>query len=169
MDFDSDTGTDGGRSKPKRKKLPHTEEAGALCNELVEELRDKHGSTYSMVQYRLWAEMIIAKTRDSTDQVPSAPMFGGKCPRGRSEYSGELSHALAEMAQSICNALSPKTPIRSPANAYPSPTKIVELRSKYMQQLTDLVTLREIGALSEEEHEEQQSVVVSSMRKLNTV
>ena len=102
LDFDSDTGTDGGRSKPKRKKLSHTE-AEARCNELVEELRDKHGSTYCMVQYRLWAEMIIAKTHGSTDQVPSAPMFGGKRPRGRSEYSGELSHALAEMAQSICN------------------------------------------------------------------
>jgi len=112
--------------------------------------------------------MIIAKTHDSTDHVPSAPMFGGKRPQGRSEYSGELNHALAEMAQSICNALSPKTPIRSPANAYPSPTKIVELRSKYMQQLTDLVKLREMGALSEEEYEEQRSVV-SSMRKLNTV
>lgn len=166
-DIDSDTGTDGGRSKPKCKKLSRMEEVETRRNELVEELHDKHGSTYSMVQYRLWAEMIIAKTHDSTDQVPSAPMFGGKRPRGRSESSGELTHALAEMAQSICNALSPKTPIRSPANAYPSPTKIVELRSKYMQQLSDLVKLREIGALSEEEYEEQRSVVVSSMRKLN--
>jgi len=36
LDFDSDTGTDGGKSKPKRKKLSHTEETEARHNELVE-------------------------------------------------------------------------------------------------------------------------------------
>ncbi len=113
-------------TNPKRKKQARMEEFEVRRNELVEELRDKHGSTYSMVQYRLWAEMLIAKTHDSIDEAPNAPMFGGKRSR-KSGSSEELNEALTGMAQTICNALSPKAPQVSPTGAHPSPTKVVEL------------------------------------------
>ena len=134
------------------------------------ELCGKHQSAYSMVQYRLWAKMIIAKTHESTDEAPNVPMFGGKRPRGKVGSTGELSEALTGMAQTICNALSPKvTPsVVRGHGAQPSPTKIVELRSKYMQQLSELVKLKEIGALTTDEYEEQRTVIVKSMRKLKT-
>ena len=76
------------------------------------------------------------------------------------------------MAQTICNALSPKTSQVNPCStsgAQPSPTKTVELRSKYMQQLSELVKLREIGALTADEYEEQRITIVNCMRKLKTV
>ncbi len=136
-------------------------------NELVEELREKHESAYSMVQYRLWAEMLTAKTHDSLDEAPSAPMFGGKRPRGKPGYTGELNEALTGMAQTICNVLSPRaTQINPSSGACPSPTKIVDLRSKYIQQLSDLVKLKDIGALTDVEYEEQRVTIVNSMRKL---
>jgi len=51
---------------------------------------------------------------------------------------------------------------------YSSPTKSVELRGKYIQQLKEMVNLHDIGALTDEEYEEQRSVVVSLMRKLTS-
>ena len=47
------------------------------------------------------------------------------------------------------------------------PTKAVNLRGKYIQQLKELVDLREIGALTVEEYEEHRSAVVNHMQKLN--
>lgn len=38
-----------------------------------------------------------------------------------------------------------------------------------MEQLSDLVKLREIGALTNEEYNEQRQVIVDSMRKLQTL
>ena len=69
-------------ANPKRKKQSRMEEMEARRNELVK-LRSKHDSAYSVVQYRLWAEMIIAKTHESINEAPNVPMFGGKRSRGR--------------------------------------------------------------------------------------
>lgn len=117
----------------KCKKQSRSEEMEARCNELVQELHSKHENAYSMVQYQLWAEMIIAKTHESIDEAPNVPMFGGKRPRGRAGSTGELSEALTGMAQCICDALSPKVTSSNIGGhgAQPSPSKIVELRSKY--------------------------------------
>ncbi len=57
---------------------------------IVSELRQVHGTAYSAVQYRLWAEMKVAGTWDSLENVPPYPMFGEKRRRGTSA-SGELN------------------------------------------------------------------------------
>ena len=135
----------------------------------MSELRERHGTTYSSVQYRLWAEMKMAHTWDSLEKHPPYPMFGEKRHRGHSS-SSELNEALTGLAKSISVALSP-APQASNSNVssgatLQSPTKTAHLRSKYMEQLSDLVKLREIGALTSEEYAEQRQVIVDSMRKL---
>ena len=49
---------------------------------------------------------------------------------------------------------------RRPGN-YWSPSKSAELRGKYIHQLRELVDLRDIGALTGEEFEEQQCAIVN--------
>lgn len=135
-------------------------------NNIVSELRERHGTAYSAVQYRLWAEMKIAGTWSSLEEVPPYPMFGQKKHRGLSA-SGELNEALTGLAKSISVALSPQpSTSHGGSTATRSPTKTANLRSKYMEQLSDLVKLREIGALSNEEYEDQRQVIVDSMRRL---
>ena len=43
----------------------------------------------------------------------------------------------------------------------------MELRGKCIKQQKDMVNVRDISALTEEEYEEQRSVVVNLMRKLS--
>ncbi len=108
--------------------------------------------------------MKLAGTWDSLENVPPYPMFGEKRRRGTST-SGGLNDALAGLAKSISTALSPHHPNTSPSlgSATKSPTKTANLQSKYMEQLSELLKLREIGALSADEYEEQRKVIVDSM------
>ena len=80
-----------------------------------------------------------------------------------------LNEALTGLAKSIVGYLSPQpntSRVTSTSCATLSPAKTAQLRSKYMEQLSDLVKLREIGALTNEEYDEQRQVIVDSMRKL---
>lgn len=156
-------------SKSKRsKRTPAIKAREAERDSIVSELRERHGCTYSAVQYRLWAEMKMGHTWDSLEKAPPYPMFGEKRHRGHSA-SGELNEALTGLAKSIVGYLSPQTNTShasSSSSATLSPAKTAQLRSKYMEQLSDLVKLREIQALTEEEYDEQRKVIVESMRKL---
>ena len=60
------------------------------------------------------------------------------------------------------SAVSPQTSTNSN-----SPTKLVDLRGKYLQQLKEMVHLRDIGALTPAEYEEHRAVV-NLMRKLSS-
>ena len=59
-------------AREKRKK-DHEEE----LEEIFLQLKEKHGSTYSGPQLRLWARMIVAKTHDGIDNPPNVPMITG--------------------------------------------------------------------------------------------
>ena len=55
------------RSKSKKKKTKH--EKLERIDELVDELKLKHGTTYTNIQYRVWAETIDAQNHSSTDSL----------------------------------------------------------------------------------------------------
>ena len=166
---ESDDNTAEDTRNPKRSKCTSAIKAReAERDSIVSELRERHGSTYSAVQYRLWAEMKMGHTWDSLEKAPPYPMFGEKRHR-RHSAGGELNEALTGLANSIVGYLSPQTNTyrtSSCSSGTLSPAKTAQLRSKYMEQLSDLVKLREIGALTNEEYEEQRQVIVDSMRKL---
>ena len=109
--------------------------------------------------------MKMGHTWDSLEKAPPCPMFGEKRRRGHSE----LNEVLTGLAKSIVGYLSPQSNTShasSSSSATLSPAITAHLRSKYMEQLSDLVKLQEIGALTNEEYEEQRQVIVDSMRKL---
>ena len=151
-------------SGPTKKKTV-SEERASRVNDLKVQLRKRHSSTYSGVQYAMWAEMLVGGGHDSMDEPPAAPMFGAARARGKpSPSNANLTEAFKAMAGSIADALSPR-PVSSSGSD--SPSKAVNLRGKYIQQLKDLVNLKEIGALTEDEYQEHRSVIVNLMRKLN--
>ena len=157
-------------SSSKKKRSDRTEKRSKV-KELKVKLQQRHGSDYSAVQYTLWAEMLVGETHDSLDNPPDVPMFGLKRVRGRSSTcSSDLNATLTGMANSIVTALSPQVPVCPSGSGINSnsPSKSVELCSKYMQQLRELVNLHEIGALTTEEYEDQRRTLVDLMKKLNS-
>lgn len=114
------------------------EERKMRQKELRDSLQTKHGSKFNAMQYTFWAEAILARTHESMDDPPNAPLFGA----GKSR-------------RSTCTS------------GTDSPSKSVSLRSKYMEQLRELHSLFDIGALTVAEYEEQRSVIVDLMRQLN--
>ena len=78
--------------------------------------------------------------------------FGSR-PRGRSSnFEEALTSAVGKLASVIF-----QTPVIRGVN---SPSISVELRGKYLQQLKELINLRDIGALTENEYEEHRSIIV---------
>ena len=131
-------------SVPAKKK--GVSEQRAICvNDLKGQLRKKHGSTYDPVQYAMWAEMLVGGGHDSMDEPPATPMFGAVRARGQTGTSAtNMTEAFTALTGSIADALSPR---QTNSGATDSRTKAVNLRGKYIQQLKELVDLREIGAL----------------------
>lgn len=110
--------------------------------------------------------MKITGMWNSLEDVPPYPMFGEHRKQKVYSASGELGEALTSLARSVSFALSPPQPATTSSSITRSPTKTANLRSKYMEQLSELLKLRENGALSTDEYEEQRQVVVNSMRSL---
>lgn len=139
---------------------------GKMCDLTKSTVTPDTHSKYSSTQYALWAEMIVGGTHESMDEPPPVPMFGSHCPCGR-PTTGNLAEALTDVADKIASALSPTTSLTcSSSGSYSSPSKSVELQGKYNQQLKELVNLHDIGALTDEEYDEQRLVIVNLMQKL---
>ena len=135
--------------------------------EIKDELEKKHGSKYNGCQYRLWAEMVFAGVHTDKEEPPQVPMFGNqrKHTRTTSNSGADLSDALTGVAIAIKNAFSPDSQRDLSKHAF-SPSKAVDMRSKYIQQLKDLMSLHEMGGLTTEEYEEERCIIVRQMRKL---
>lgn len=159
--------------RPKRKK-PRKGSAVEDKRERVEgikaELCEKHGSSYTPLQYSLWAEMVDVGTHTSLEEAPSAPMFVGKTPKPKKAPNTEMGTVFTEMAKSIITALKP-SPTSEPVPAQPlscgiSPGKTADIRSKYLQQMRELFSLYEAGALTEREFANQKGTVLGQLNKL---
>ena len=162
-DIESDTsdteGTSKGNTSHSKRKKAASEERESRVVELKKQLHEKHGSAYSGIQFTIWAETIAAGNHESLDNPPPDILNFGNRPRGRSI---NIEEAFTNVVGKLASAISP-TPVTRGVN---SPSKSVELRGKYLQQLKELVNLRDIGALTEDEYEEHRTIIVDQMRKL---
>ena len=71
-----DNATDDTRNPKCSKHTSAIKSREAECDNIVSELRERYGTTYSAIQYCLWAEMKIGHTWDSLEKAPPHPMFG---------------------------------------------------------------------------------------------
>ena len=75
---------------PKKTVKQEREEKVEKC---VNILKKKHGTTFSQMQYRIWAEMVANEMHSDTDTPPSSSMFkragdGGGSSGKRSDSTG---------------------------------------------------------------------------------
>jgi len=148
----SDSESDEETAKPcKKRKLSKYEQKLERVDELVDELKSKHGTTYTNIKYRVWAETIDAGHHSSVDSPPRGTFFKSQ---GRKDTKPSQSP--------------PRSSQQSSAEIVLTPGKTAQLRSTYIQQIKDLHSLVDIGAISNEHFVKQRDVLLQQMDKLNS-
>lgn len=142
--------------QPKKKKK--NEERDDRIQDLVEELKKKHGEKYTQMQYRIWAEMVVGDVHKDYDIPPTSTMFrrsGGNFNSGRKKE--DLTQALTQIASAV-------TPTRlGNSSNGTSPAKAIEGRSKCYRQLAELKNLRDISVLTDDEFEAERAAILSTL------
>ena len=111
-------------------------------------LHEKHGSMFTPMQYRGWAELLAINSHSSYDSPPPYPMFGGGRSTRNKSHTSEIAAAFTTMAHAFTGNLQPKQ-LLPPAGTTPStsastststaattsgasPGRIADLRAKYI-------------------------------------
>ena len=113
--------------------------------------------------------MSIPQTRRSLDDPPRVPVFTGGREKRPSQVQ-VLTNAVSEMARAIGGANTSASPSTSTPRCSTgfSPGKIANLRSNYLQQMRDLHSLFESGAITENEFQEQKIPILEQLKKLSS-
>lgn len=149
---DSDSEDDHRCSKSKKRRVTGRDKEDKV-QETIEALKEKHGeSTYTIMQLRIWSEMIQSGMHSSYTDPPKNSMFqraGGKDTpkRKSSETMAEIAAHVA--SQAVASTLTPK----AGSSAGTSPGRVIESRSKCYRQLSELNNLKASGVLSFEEYQ----------------
>ena len=156
---------------PRAKKCDG-EERWERVQERYEALKKQHGTKYSGPQYRFWAEALEVGLHSNVEDPPRGRMFEGSAAKG-SKKPNEFKEAITDLAKVITGVMQKgqkTTPLRSSpmkqVHTSPNvsrPLKVAELQSKYIQQVKDLHGLNEVGAISQEDFEEQKRVVLEQV------
>ena len=130
------------RMKKKKNKV---DEKADKIDDLVDNLREKHGISYSNLQYRVWAETMVGGRHKSLDYPPKGSYFR--------------------------QSRTPQSPNKSPVRSREAPTviapiKAAGLKSTYITQIRDLHSLLESGAISDQDFQKQKGIIMESMNKL---
>ena len=177
---DSDVNEPPSKRQKTRKSVSATEEKQQRVEDVKQKLVDKHGAEYSTMQYRLWAEMVAIDSHSSLDTPPCIPMFtGGRTKAKQHSTNTDMTTVFTSMAVAVIGALKP-TPSPRPgptasgssvnvsAIGHPSPGKIADIRSKYIQQLRELHSLFEMGALTDKEFSDQKLPILDQLKKFKS-
>ena len=145
----------------------------------VDQLKELHGTKYTVPQMRLWSRMVAAGHHSSLTTPPNIPAINGLIPKRRKQES--LAEAVAGIVSSMRNpdhninqsATCANVVITSPSSTSKScpimghsPSKISDLRMRYIKELRELQELLERNVLTQDEFLEQKSIILDAMRKL---
>ena len=156
-------------------ELPRSRKKKKAANEdkvqdIVDNLRSKHGPKFTTLQLRIWAELISSGIYTSTDEPPSNnSMFqraGGESSSKKMPAQGES--VVQAFASAITSAVTSATKsASSPANASTSsPAKLIDSRSKLYKQLTELQSLKSAGILTETEYDNEKGTIMDLLNQL---
>ena len=154
------------KSKTKRKSAQEIREEGV--EETVSTLKDKHGKTYTQMQYRIWGEMYAGGMYANLEEPPNTSMFtraGGTTP-SRSRSDQGVAEALTRVANQISGCLTPVQASNRSPSLGTSPAKLIENRSKCYRQLTELNNLKSTGVLTEDEYQTEKDAIMATLKTL---
>ena len=139
---DDDSDDEPSRHVSQRKKKKDNE---TKVQEVVESLKSKYGSQFTMMQIRIWAELITSGLYPSTSEPPyDNSMFqraGGNSSQKKDQSGSAIAQALSQAATAITCALT-SSPAAKGAPGYvastsSSPAKMIDSRAKLYKQLSE--------------------------------
>ena len=140
------------RGKRKKKKTAYEQKLERI-DDIVDKLREKHGSRFTSLQYRVWAETVNAGRHDGMESPPRGSFF-------RQSMKAAKAVSASPKRDSEC-------PTNPPSTTCITPIKAAELKSTYIKQIKELYSLFEIGALSSEDFQQQKSAILVQMDGLH--
>lgn len=185
---DSDDDCSAGKPPAKKDKKSAFEERKDAVKRMADKLHDKHGHTFNMVQYKLWAEALYSKQHISWDEPPKGLPWGdGKKTKfnkskdgGSTGAADAMMHSFATMASSIAGAIAkpsstsqPSTPA-SPEPTPPahssvgiSPGRKIDLQEKLLKQVDLLHQMFERGAITADQFELRRESIMKQLQSLD--
>lgn len=135
----SDT-SDCEEDNPRKRKKSTCEERADRVDDIVDELRAKHKTVFTNLQYRVWAETVVGGRHESLNSPPKGSFFK------------KSAHSPERTVEKLPTAI---TPIRA-----------ADLKSTYIKQIRELHSLLDIGAITEADFQKQKKVILDQMDKL---
>ena len=139
------TTTDGAALAPKAKST--CVRKVSEVEEIIKDLREKHGTNFNVEQFSMWAHVIHIGKHSSREAPPDLPFF----------RQGNKKTTVAPSS-------SASIPTSSSSVAV-SPGKRVSLRSECINQLDKWHSLLEKGIITQEQYEEMQKAILKDMYK----
>lgn len=133
-----------------------------VVDETIKTLKEKHGTSYTSMQYRIWAEMHVGGYHSSSDDPPTTTMFtraGGVTPK-RKTAADAVSQAISQLSSTLSPRPAPSSSLS------PSPAKVIDNRSKCYRQLGELKNLKQSGLLSEDEYQIEREAIMGTLKEL---
>ena len=160
----------------QRKKKKDNE---AKVQEIVDSLKSKYGSQFTIMQIRIWAELIASGLYPSTSEPPHEnSMFqragGNSSSQKKKDQGGSaIAQALSEAATAITCALTQSSSAAKGAPGHgasinSSPAKMIDSRAKLYKQLLELQNLKSMGILTDAEYAMEKETIMDLLKKLKS-
>ena len=154
----------------KKKKLDND----AKVQEIVDSLKSKYGMKYTVLQLRIWAELISSGLYNSTEEPPcNNSMFqragGGSSGKKKEDHNESgVAQALTAFAQVISGATKavPPSSGQGMSTFSSSPARLIDSRSKLYKQLSELQNLKSAGILTEDEYVTEKETIMDLLKQL---
>ena len=166
---DEDSDDEPSMTPPKKKKKKVDRDNEAKAQEIFDDLKSKHGTQYTVMQLRIWAELIAGGLYSSTCDPPSENSMFQRAGGGLSgqKKKDTMGTTIAQpLATAFTSALDPAKGHGVPINN--SPAKLIESRSKLYKQLSELQNLRSMGILTDAEYATEKETIMNLLKELKS-
>ena len=139
----------------------------------VDQLKAKYGSSYTQMQFRIWAELIVGGMC-SIDRPPCNNSMFKRAGAGDGASKRNESHVTQALTNVITAALSAKDNQESqqstprPSTSISNPAKLIENHSKLYKQLSELKNLKGCGVLDDEEYATEKATIMDLLKQLSS-
>ncbi len=142
LDQPSDASDNVPATVSKTKKQSKSEAKMSRVQDIVERLKEKHGSNYSIEKLNCWAHMLDMEKHRSYDEPPNLPFFGTKAK------TTSTANQVMTSSDSVVDI---------------SPGKLVKMRGDSISQINMWHNLLEKGAITREQYSKLQERILSDI------
>ena len=151
LEGSSDSDNDQHSQTAKKKRKTANEDKESRVDDTMDKLREKHGTKWSNIQYRVWAETMVGGRHTSYDHPPKGAYFKrSKGSQGTASPPGDSSEDQG-----------------AKSSAAMTPVKAAQLNSMYIKQIGELHSLLDLGAITSEDFLKQKNAILDLMNNLH--